>query len=98
MIRELKEEAGIIVKKDSLKFVHLAHRLTRETEGQERVDIFFECWDWDGEPRNTELNKCDELTWFSVDKLPSNTLLFVRSVVNDVISGTYFSEYTTEPF
>jgi 8-oxo-dGTP diphosphatase len=29
MIREAKEEAGITIVKEDLKFVHLAHRLTR---------------------------------------------------------------------
>jgi 8-oxo-dGTP diphosphatase len=97
MIREAKEEAGIIILKEDLKFVHLAHRLTRNQLGQERLDLFFECNTWKGEPTNMEPAKCDELAWYPITKLPSDTLPLIRLVLADVSAGKSYSEYTVEP-
>jgi 8-oxo-dGTP diphosphatase len=97
MIREAKEEAGIIIAKKDLKFVHLAHRLTRNQVGQERLDLFFECRAWEGEVTNMEPAKCDELAWHTITELPSDTLMLIRLVLADVGAGKSYSEYTVEP-
>ncbi len=36
----------------------------------ERVDFFFECTPWSGEPRIMEPDKNADLRWFSLDALP----------------------------
>jgi 8-oxo-dGTP pyrophosphatase MutT (NUDIX family) len=36
----------------------------------ERVDFFFECQRWSGEPRLLESDKAADLRWFPLDKLP----------------------------
>lgn len=97
MIREAKEEADITVLKEDLRFVHLAHRLTRNEPGQERLDVFFECWNWQGKITNMEPTKCDDLAWVSVDNLPTTTLPLIRRVIGDVLAGNSYSEYTVEP-
>jgi len=97
MVREAKEEAGIVIDANNLHFVHAAHRLSRDEAGQERIDIFFEATQWDGEISNVEPHKCDDLSWFSVDDLPENMIPFVRLVLNDISNGISYSEYETEP-
>ncbi|HUD07311.1 MAG TPA: NUDIX domain-containing protein [Candidatus Saccharimonadales bacterium] len=97
IIREAEEEAGIELSQTDLKFVHIAHRLTRNQKDQERIDLFFEAWRWDGEVTNKEPGKCDDLSWFPLDKLPDNMLPLVRLVIEDVLSGVIYSEYETEP-
>lgn len=97
MVREAKEEAGITVKPEDLRFAHLAHRLNRNQPGQERVDIFFEATDWQGEIVNAEPEKCDDLSWFDAENLPDDMLPFVRLVLADIARGKQYSEYTTEP-
>ena len=97
MVREAEEEAGISVNADKLKFVHLSHRLAREQVGQERLDIFYELWDWQGEIKNMEPNKCAELSWFPIDKLPDNIIPFVGLVIRDVKNNISYSEYVSEP-
>lgn len=94
--REAKEEAGIDVDPTRLKFVHVAHRLGRN-DGQERVDFFYEATEWNGEITNAEPEKCDDLSWFPINKLPDNMLPFVRLVLNGVANGIHYSEYTEEP-
>lgn len=97
MAREAKEEAGIGVDPAQLKFVHFAHRLGRGQIGQERVDLFYELHEWQGQIKNAEPEKCDDLSWFDIDNLPENMLPFVRRVLNDILNGIPYSEYTTEP-
>lgn len=95
--REAKEEAGVAINPSDLKLVHTCHRLTRNQAGQERLDLFFETDKWQGEAVNSEPEKCDDLSWFPVDKLPSNMLPLIRNVINDVESGIIYSEYEEEP-
>lgn len=97
MIREAKEETGITLVKDDLELVHFAHRLSRGEVAQERVDLFFQATTWQGTPSNTEPNKCDDVSWFSVDSPPDNMLPFVRRVIHDVNQGISYSEYEVEP-
>lgn len=97
MAREAKEEAGILIDVQKLKLVHMAHRLAREQVNQERIDIFFETWDWKGHIKNLEPEKCDELEWFPIDKIPVNTIPFVKLVLSNIKNSIYYSEYVTEP-
>jgi len=97
VVREAKEEAGITVKPNDLKFVHVVHRLSRNEPGQERIDLFYETHKWLGEVTNSEPNKCDELSWYSLDNLPNETMLLIKLVLTDIKNGIYYSEYTEEP-
>jgi 8-oxo-dGTP diphosphatase len=95
--REAKEEAGITIDPNKLKFVHVAHRLNRNQVRQERIDLFYELWDWEGEIVNAEPSKCDDLSWHPINNLPESTLPFIRLVLTDITKGIYYSEYTEEP-
>ncbi len=97
MVREAKEEAGITIRPEALRFVHVAHRLSRGQLGQERIDIFFEATEWDGEVVNAEPEKCDDLSWFEITALPESMLPFVRRVLTDIARGGQYSEYSSEP-
>lgn len=83
--RETKEESGIIIKPEDVKFVQVMYRRSCEPTGDgfdknapERVDFFFSTTKWYGEPHITEPHKCDDLRWFSFDALPDNLLCVVR--------------------
>lgn len=97
MVREAKEEAGIDVDAAKLKFVHVAHRLRRSEVGQERIDLFYELHEWQGEIINAEPEKCDDLSWFDIHNLPDNMVPFVRHVLRDIARGIPYSEYVNEP-
>src|SRR5476651_2120034 len=71
MIREAAEEVGIIVTKQDLKLATVIHR---KTSDQEYIDFFFVTKHWTGEPKIKELDKCDDLSWVSLDNLPENIL------------------------
>ncbi len=95
--REAKEEAGITVNPKDVKFVHVAHRLTRNQTGQERIDLFYETRNWTKEIKNLEPGKCSELSWHPVNNLPQDTLPLIRLVLADVARDIIYSEYAEEP-
>jgi 8-oxo-dGTP diphosphatase len=77
MIREAKEEAGIRVAKKDLIPVKTMHR----NSDHEYIDFFFVVKKWIGTPRIMEPNKCDDMSWFPLNKLPKNLLAYVKEVI-----------------
>lgn len=78
LIREAEEEVGIQIKKQDVLSVHTMYRpLSDETN--QRIDIFFEVSRWFGEIQNKEPHKCDEMSWFSINKLPKNTIPYIKA-------------------
>jgi len=96
MIREAKEEAGIDLVAQDLKFVHIVHRLGRES-GSEYIDIFYEAHNWVGQITNVEPNKCSDLSWFPIDHLPKDIIPVIKNVLDGVKNHEYYSEYEVEP-
>ena len=86
MIRESKEEAGIIPLE--IKPIHFLHSRTNRLN----MNIFFECTKWEGEITNKEPDKCEELKFFSLDNLPSNMQLNLKEVLKEVSNGNIYSE------
>jgi len=82
IIREAKEEAGIIVKPEDLREVVTMHRRANNTNpAHERVDFFFTAERWEGEPTNMEPHKCSELGWYPIGQLPENVIPYVREAI-----------------
>lgn len=97
LVREAYEEAGITVDPKDLQFSHVAHRLSRNEVGQERIDLFFSAPKWSGQVTNVEPHKCGGLDWYPIDALPDTVIPFVRNVLLDVANGITYSEYLVEP-
>ena len=94
IIRESKEEAGIDIDPKNLKVVHVMHRDSGESDGlNERVDVFLEATEWDGDMENREPHKCDDLSWFDMADLPENIIPYIRSAVECIRDGVFYSEY-----
>jgi len=90
LTREVKEEANISVNKKDLKLVHVMSKLSGD---QERVDFFFVCENCRGEIKNAEPEKCEELKWFPIDKLPENTIPSVKEAIKNFQKGVFYSEF-----
>jgi len=88
-IREVKEEVGVIVLPQDLKLVHVMHRKSDDI----RMDFFFSVHHWTTEPENMEPEKCDELSWFPLDSLPSNTIPYIRSAIENYQRNEIYSEF-----
>jgi len=93
IIRESKEEAGILLKPEDLKVVHVMHRNSDASENNERVDVFFIAGKWDGEITNKEPHKCDDLSWFDLDDIPENIIPYIKQVLEKIKNKIYYSEH-----
>lgn len=87
-IREAREELGIdIAAADLLPLcaMHRTHGNQRPID--ERVDWFFACLAWSGEPRLVELDKAADLRWFALDSLPANVVPHERLIFDALTTG-----------
>jgi len=91
LIREVKEEIGIDINKTNIELVHTMHRRASKTN-DERLDFFFICKNWDGEVKNIEPHKCDDLNWFDVNKLPDNIIPYIRDAISNYTKKIPYSE------
>ena len=89
--REAKEEAGIMVDRSSLVFAHMVHVRKLTPELTDRMQVFFVCMSWEGEPQNLEPEKCDHADWFPISALPTNMVRYVAQALEGFPSGVYFS-------
>ena len=88
MIREAKEEIGIIINPNDLQVVHVMHRKTN----CEYIDMFMMCDRWQGEISNCEPQKCKELRFVATTALPENTLGYVKKVMENVAVKKMYDE------
>ena len=88
-IREVREEVGIEITPEDLDVVGIMHRQAED----ERIDFFIVARRWDGEPRNCEPDKCDQLYWVDIDKLPGNVIPYVRRALENYQVGRWFDSF-----
>ena len=67
------------------------HRKGKD-RSDERLDFFFICEKYEGEVKNIETNKCDNLRWFAVDDLPVNTIPYVNIAITNSFNKKQYSE------
>ncbi len=89
LIRETKEEIGITLQ--ATQFT-LAHVRSRNAGDGHRLDSFFVCREWNGEPVNLEPEKCDQLSWFDKDDLPSSIIPYIKEVLEHIQQAELYSE------
>lgn len=87
--RELQEETGIQINPKQLNIAHIMHRMSEE----ERIDFFFAIKSWKGNPEITETDKCDELKWFLIKKLPPNIVPYIKKAIQNYGKNILYSEF-----
>ena len=88
-IREAEEEIGIKIDANNMQFSSVMHRL----EDEERVDFFVHVHKWQGEPFNAEPDKCDDLRWAEINRLPANTVPYVKRAIENHFNAIRFDQY-----
>lgn len=91
MIREAKEEIGITVKPKDLFVAHVMHR--NAGKNNERMDVFFVTTEWTGKIMNKEPHKCDDLSWYDLEKLPENTISYIEHAIRQIVQEECYSEW-----
>lgn len=91
IIRETKEEVGVILNPLYLSLIHVSYRPVHDETGN-RVDFFFRARGWVGPAVNSEPHKCDDIIWPYVDQLPENMVPLVRHAIKCSRNKVMFSE------
>jgi len=89
-IREAREEVGVRIAPENLRYVHTLHS---KTEGTAWVGHFFEAQVWAGTPVLCEPDKHGDLQWRHVDALPAETIPYVRQAIQASAVQKPYSEY-----
>jgi 8-oxo-dGTP diphosphatase len=88
--REIKEEIGISIIPTDLEVVHV---MQRKAINDERIDFFMIAKSFSGEVVNCEPHKCDDLSWFELDALPSNIVDYVKEAIEHYRNHNQYSEF-----
>jgi 8-oxo-dGTP diphosphatase len=93
-LRETAEEVGLSLNPERLSVVGVMHRRSDE----ERVDFFLAArLDEDAAPGNREPEKCSELVWAELARLPADVIPYVRAGIDDFRRGRWFREFGWDP-
>lgn len=90
--REIREETGLVLKPKDLTLVHVMHRKSNDI----RMDFFFTTNKKGLVPQNMEPHKSDDLRWFPLNKLPSNTIPYIRRAIECYRKKIFYSEFGWE--
>lgn len=95
IIRETQEEANIIISPELLQVRHVMYRYHSMPHDLsfEQMDVFFYTQTYQGIIKNNEPHKCDELKFYPVSNLPINTVPFIKSAIENMRKGQFFSEF-----
>jgi 8-oxo-dGTP diphosphatase len=89
LIREAKEEVGITIAPENVKFSHVMHNSSSDG----RAAFFFTVRQWEGTTENREPEKCSELHWFPLSALPDHLIDYCRAALSHIAAGQPFSVY-----
>lgn len=79
--REALEELGVTVDPADLMPLTVLHRAPN------RVDFFFQCTAWDGQPLMMEQDKSADLRWFELEELPGAVVPHELRVFEPLLTG-----------
>jgi 8-oxo-dGTP diphosphatase len=90
MMREALEETGIILKPEDLEVVLVMHRKSAD---REYFDAFLLAKKWTGKIEIKEPDKCDDLGFFSLNKLPDDLLGYIKVAIDCIHKGIHYIDY-----
>ena len=89
LIREAKEELDIDISIDNIIDTFVVNR--RNKSLLPYYDIYFEIGKYNGTIKINEPNKCSELVWADLDKLPNDMIDFEKVAIYNNLNGIKFS-------
>ena len=88
--REAFEELGIEVDEHDLEFLHLYDPSAEEGI----LNLFYRPKKYTGIPTIKESDKCDDLSWFSIDNLPENIIPCVGKAIECMRKGILYDDFS----
>lgn len=89
MIREAYEEVGIKIKEEDLDYLCMIRR----GDNDNYINFFLKADKFEGTPTIMEEDKCDDLIWADIDKIPENTITAEKRAIHNYLNGIKFDEY-----
>ena len=89
LVREAREEIGVINDESDVGFAHIMHN----SSSGGRAAFFFTVQRWAGVPENREPDKCSGLRWFPLGALPDHMIGYCRTDLGHVAANRAFSLY-----
>lgn len=92
-VRETAEELGVVITARDLECVLVQHK--HDLDGEERIDVFFAGkLPADKQVSIAEPDKCDALSWATLDQLPEPLIPYVREALRAIaMSPKVFLNY-----
>lgn len=87
LIREAKEEIGIIINKNDIKLISVIH-----AKNENYINFFFEVTSFDEIPVVMEKEKCEELRWFNINEIPEDIIPKLKQVLEMIDKGIICDE------
>jgi ubiquinone/menaquinone biosynthesis C-methylase UbiE/8-oxo-dGTP pyrophosphatase MutT (NUDIX family) len=95
LCREMEEELGIAIDPKDLRLLHVMYRLHPLKDGGTftQADFFFTAETYQGVVVNQEPDKCDELRFYPIEKLPPNVVPSIKVALDHIREGRFYSEF-----
>lgn len=88
VIREAKEEIGIDIEIEDVKFVTVIHDISKNVY----YNGYFKVTNWKGNPIVREEDKIEEIKWFDINELPVNIIDNRNVAINNYKNNIPYSE------
>lgn len=88
-VREAKEELDINVSKNNIINTFVVNRKNKSLPPY--FDIYFEINNYVGDIKIMEPDKCKELVWDNINKLPSDMIDFEKRAIENYLNKIYFA-------
>lgn len=92
VIREGKEETGVVVEEKDLLFLGSDYTVY---DDRTYLHLYYVTEEWRGEAKILEPGKCDDIQWFSFDQLPEKVVLHVKAALAHLMNNTIPFYYET---
>lgn len=87
MIRETKEEIGIILAREEMEILHIYHRYKSGM-----LKFVFKVNKYEGEPINGEPDKCEKIEWININNLPENIVPSIKIELENIKAKIYYEK------
>ena len=87
VIREAKEELGIVIQEKDLIFLAVNHDYQ-----QHHFQLFFSTKSYENEPIVGEPDQCGGLLWADINQLPDNIIPYVKNVLFEILSNIQYDD------